>query len=79
MMSLLAFCLYLMNKLREDLVKIGSLAIFRCFNPLDRFFSYFRSKNWCDSLARKDNSARPLLLSWLYLLLMSNISYHVDL
>ena len=36
------FCLYPMNKMRRNLIKIRSWAIFRSINRLDRFSNYFK-------------------------------------
>ena len=38
LINLAEICLYLMNKMRRELIKIRSCATFRWFNPLARFF-----------------------------------------
>ena len=40
--DIIAFCLYLMNKMRCILIKRRSCATFRWTNHLDKFSSYFR-------------------------------------
>ena len=44
--DVIAFCLYLMNKMQRNLIKIWSCAIFKWFNRSDRFSSYFKVGNW---------------------------------
>ena len=37
MIDVISFCLYLVNEMRRNLIKIASHAIFRWFNCFDRF------------------------------------------
>ena len=43
--DVIAFCLYLMNKMRRNLIKIRSCAIFNWFNRFYRLLVAFRSVN----------------------------------
>ena len=40
--DVIVFCLYPMNKMRRNLIKIRSRAIFRSTNRLDRCSNYFK-------------------------------------
>ena len=40
--DVIAFCIYLMNKMRGNLIEIRSCATFRWFYRFDRFSSYFQ-------------------------------------
>ena len=39
--DVIAFCIYLMNKMRGTPIKIRIFTIFKLFNSFDRLFSYF--------------------------------------
>ena len=48
--DIIAFCLCVMNKMRENLIKIRSCVIFRWTNQLDSFSSYFQFDNETNTL-----------------------------